>query len=213
MSVEKILSSLGSLYATWGSDLAYKGFFFYTTVGLVEEIPEIVKIATKFIPALRSIPLIGKVIPLLSAGEMNETKALEELQRRDERDKQKRTRLKNKYRSKVIKISDAMECVENEVDGKLLLVVGKAILSTITGSSSGNATQILFDKIAACMIEKALQQRNPRALGKFTKTKGPGLPGPEGQESYTEIIKLRRGDLHPFLPTEQPAPREPDFER
>jgi hypothetical protein len=43
------------------------------------------------------------------------------------------------------------------------------------------------------MVEKALQQKNKRSTGLYVKTK-------DTPEPYSEIISVRRGDLHPFIP-------------
>lgn len=170
---------------------------------IVEAVPEIVKVTTTMIPALQNVRFLrGVLVPLSRAGDMNESKALENYEAMRKKDEQRRTKLKKKYNSKVIKISDAMECVEKSLyDGKLAIALGKGIIESLLGRGSGaGAPGLVFDQIAQCMITKALQQKNARSLGKYVKTKGPGLPGPEKQPTFTEIVKLRRGKLHPFIP-------------
>lgn len=168
---------------------------------IVEEIPEIVKVATSFVPALQNVKLIrGLIVPLQNTGQFNETKALEELLSQRDKNTKERAKLKKKNNVHVIKISDAMTCVEqNLYDGKAAIAFAKALLSTITGKGE-DFGDVMFQKIAQCMVDKALQQKNKRSLGKYVKTKGPGLPGPEKQPTFTEIVKLRRGKLHPFIP-------------
>lgn len=161
---------------------------------IVEEIPEIIKITTSFVPALQNIKLIrGLIVPLQNTGQFNETKALEELSSQRDKNQTERAKLKQKNNIHVIKISDAMTCVEqNLYEGKAAIAFAKALLSTITGQGQ-DFGDVMFQKIAQCMIDKALQQKNSRSLGKYVKTKGTPEP-------YSEIIKLRRGKLHPFIP-------------
>jgi hypothetical protein len=160
------------------------------SVSLITEIPEIVKFVA---PVLRSIPLLGRVIPLFQAGEFNEAKTLEQLQAQADKNKNTRQKLKDDTNKRVIKVRDALECVEKVCfDGRILIRIGKALLATIAGRSE-NLGDIMFGEIADCMLSKALQQDNRRRKGKFTSEKG--LP-----ETYTELISLRRGRLHPFLP-------------
>ena len=167
----------------------------FSVIGLVTEIPEIVKVATTFMPALRELPVLGKIIPMFSAGEMDDTKALEELKRSGDKAKRTRQKLKDDNNSKVIKIKDALQCVEDNVfNGRILIAVGKGILSTILGrGGTQSAPDLLFDQIAKCMLAKALQQKNARSKGKYVKTKNT-------PEQYTELVDLRRGKLHPFIP-------------
>ncbi len=162
---------------------------------LVEEIPEIVRVTTTMIPALQNVRFLrGLIIPLSRSGTMNETKALEELKADAKKNEDQRTKLKKKYNKRVIKISDAMKCVEDSIgDGKIAIAVGKAILNTLTASIRGNqatAVDILFGKISGCMINKALQQKNKRRRGEYSKKK----PQP-----FSEKIRIRKGKLHPFV--------------
>ncbi len=191
------------LAATWPTALWVMCVFFcvedenyiyhLTNLALLTEIPEIVKIATTLIPALRTLPLLGKIIPLLSAGDMNDALAQEKMERDFNNNKDQRTKTKTKGNKHVIKISDALECVESGVfDSGLMLALVKGLVSAITGGSKF-APDVLFDQIAQCMLEKKLQQDNKRKKGKFVSEKG--LP-----EEYSEIISLRKGQLHPFLP-------------
>jgi hypothetical protein len=160
-------------------------------LGLVE-IPEIIKVATTLIPGLATVPILGKIIPLLSSGTMDEFKAFEQYEAEKEKSTARRTKLKKENNRYVIKVSEAMTCVEVQLDGKLSLAFLKAAIKTILGGK-GNAFDTLFDPIAQCMVEKALQQKNARSIGKYVKTKNTPEP-------FSEIINLRRGKLHPFIP-------------
>jgi hypothetical protein len=168
---------------------------------LVEEIPEIVRVTTTMVPALKNVQLIrGLLIPLSRSGTMNETKALEELKSARDKNQEQRTKLKKKYNKRVIKVSEAMKCVEDAIgDGKIAIAVGKAIISTITSSLTGNsssAVDILFDKIAGCMIDKALQQRNKRRRGSFESHEA-HKTGKKKVTVFEELVRVRRGKLHP----------------
>ncbi len=162
---------------------------------LIEEIPEVVKVATSFIPALKDVKLIrGLIIPLQNPGQFNETKALEELESAKKKNQEERVRLKKKYNKRVIKIADAMKCVEDNVfDGKIAIAFAQGLLRTLTSGITGTQTDagdILFGHIAGCMIGKALQQKNKRRLGKFVKKK---------PDAFSEIVKIRKGKLHPYV--------------
>jgi hypothetical protein len=150
----------------------------------------------RLFPTLVRTPLLGKIIPLFKIDPASDEALARALNRNFKR-KKKRGFNDNAH---VVKLDEAIKCVEQVIgDGKLqaagLLRLSKMLLDQKTGGSE------IGDAIISCMREKILQQGNQRAVGKFVKTKGTGLPGPEGQETYTEIIKLRRGDLHPTLPT------------
>jgi hypothetical protein len=168
-----------------------------TSLAFSVAVPEIVKIATTLIPGLKTLPVLGKIIPLFQAGEMNTIQAQEQYESDKSRSTQRRTKLKQENNKHVIKISDAMECVENTLDGKLALAFLKATIQVILGGT-GNSFDTLFDPIAACMLEKALQQKNLRSKGKYVKTKATA-------EEYSEVISLRKGKLHPFIPEDKKA--------
>jgi len=165
-------------------------------INLVQEIPEIVKVTTTMIPALQNVRLIrGLIIPLQGAGSMNETKAIEAYEATKRKSQEQRTKLKQKYKKNVIKISDAMQCVEDHCfDGKLALVFGKALLDVVTGGKA-DAGDILFGRIAGCMVGKALQQKNKRRRGLFSqKDKS------RKNVVYSELVRLRKGKLHIHVP-------------
>jgi hypothetical protein len=166
-----------------------------TFVGLVTEIPEIVKVATTLIPGLRSLPILGKIIPLFQAGEWNEAKVLEQMEADANKDAEKRTKLKQETNKRVIKVSDALECVEAGLNAKVGVAFLRAACSVILGGT-GNAFNTLWDPIASCMLEKALGQTNARSKGTYVKKKGPGITDQE----YSELISVRKGKLHPFIP-------------
>jgi hypothetical protein len=174
-----------------------------------EVIPEIVKVATTMVPALRTVPILrGLIVPLSNVGNMNETKALEELQRAADKHKQQREQARSRVKSRVIKVSDAMKCVDEFFStGRLALSIGKAILSTITSSFAGDprdATDIAHAEILECMKRKMLQQRNRRSKGRYVKIRGPQIGTKEKynlpESSFSELVRVRRGRLHPLIP-------------
>jgi len=105
-----------------------------------------------------------------------------------------RARLKKKHNKQVIKISDAMKCVEDHVfNGQVGIAVGKAIMKTLTSGVTGtteSAGDILWGQISGCMIGKALQQKNRRRRGEYSKKK---------PEPFSEKIRIRKGKLHPYV--------------
>lgn len=162
---------------------------------LIEDIPEVVKVAVGFVPALKNVRFIrGLIVPVNGVGQFNETQALEKLQSERAKNQEQRTKLKKKNNKHVIKISDAMKCVEDHCfDGAIGLAVGKAILKTLTSGVTGStetAGDILFGRIAGCMIGKALQQRNARRRGEYSKKK---------PQAFSEKIRIRKGKLHPYV--------------
>jgi len=159
-------------------------------VGLVEEIPELVKIATTFLPALARIPVLGKVIPLFSTGQMNETKALEQLQSEIDKKKQQREQTKKQYNKRVIKLNDAMSCVESQLmNPTVLLDAGKAILSTIATGLIGTGgtkslSEILVERVWQCMIRKMLSQSSERTETRTSKHARPALGHGKGRKTF-----------------------------
>jgi hypothetical protein len=171
------------------SDLGTMLFF-----GLVEEIPEIIKVAKTFLPWLAKLALVGKIIQLTGVGEMDENKALEQLQRAADNQKKVRQKVRDELNKRVIKVKDALDCVEKSVfDPKNILKLGKGILATIVGKgATGSFVDIIYAEIEACMKSKMLKQENKRTRGKFVRTRGK-----EPQFSEIEVIR-RGGKMHPF---------------
>lgn len=161
-------------------------------------IPEVVKVTTTMIPALKNVQIIrGLIIPLAATGDMNQAKAIEELDAERKKKQEERKKLKKKQNKRVIKVSDAMDCVEKYAyDGKVALDFAKAILHVITQKTPVDFGDIMFGKISGCMIGKALPQKNSRSRGKYVKSKGPGIT----DQPFSELVRLRRGKLHPFIP-------------
>jgi hypothetical protein len=147
-------------------------FDLITFVGLVTEIPEIVKVATTLFPGLRSLPLIGKIIPLFQAGEWNEAKTIEQLEADARKDTDERTKLKRENNKHVIKVSDALQCVEEGLNGKVAVSFLRAACSVILGGK-GNAFNTLWDPISRCIVANALRQDTVRKGSKLVKNPRP----------------------------------------
>lgn len=160
----------------------------------VTEIPEVVKVATSFIPALRNVRFIrGLIVPMADVDQFNEIKALEEYNNERKKNQDKRTKLKKANNKHVIKISDALTCVESSCfDASFLIAIGKALMSGITSGITGSqvtAGDLMFEKISKCMLEKMLQQKNKRRRGEF-----------QSDHPFSEKIRIRKGKLHPHVP-------------
>jgi hypothetical protein len=173
----------------------------------VEEIPAIVRTVVDLAPALKEVPILrGLIVPLMKVPG-NDTQELENYLSAVDKRKKQRQKTRTKNARYVIKISDAMQCVEDTVmSGQIAIQFGKALVTNITGKTSGvSAGDGLYDQILQCMLKKRLQQKNKRSWGRYAKTRGPGIekvPGMEEQftPGYSEIVRVRRGRLHPFIP-------------
>lgn len=137
----------------------------------VEELAaELVETALTFAPWLTEIPVLGRILTLFAPGGGNEIKALEQLEAAALKRKQDRaTRIKKNARY-VLKASDAMQCVENSLgNGAFLLALGRALLNTVAGRSTGvSAPDLLTDKVFSCIESKVLKQTSKRV--KVTET-------------------------------------------
>jgi hypothetical protein len=126
------------------------------------EIPAIVKTVITVAPALKDIQLIsGLIVALSTTNPINDADALSLLQKDIDQLKKTRQKLRDQNNKRVIKISDAMDCVENNVNGKLLLKMGQAIVNVLSGNAA-DVGSLIIDGINACFLEKALPQSSRR---------------------------------------------------
>lgn len=176
-------------------------------IALAEAIPEIVKVTTTMIPALQNVKLLrGLIVTLKGTGSMDETKALEEYNTSRDKHKAERKKVRDRNNSKVIKIKDALQCVEDTLgQGKIGIAFAKALLSVITqkAGASQDMLDVIYGPIQDCMLKHALGQKNRRSHGwyeKFKKGHSGDPPDPPTDPVYTELVRLRRGKLHPFIP-------------
>jgi hypothetical protein len=176
-------------------------------MALAEIVSPLVEAALVIAPELVDIPVLGRVLLALSGAKpLDDTKAIEQLQRQEEEAKKTRQKVRDRLGHRVIKVSDALDCVEKTLfDGRLLLLLGKAIIKTIAGTST-QVGSLQYDPIAQCMIQKMLSQSGKKTLrswkqpyhrpaighgkGGFTKgMEGVGEAGVLLEKGVTEFIK------------------------
>ena len=124
----------------------------------------IVRIALSFVPDLLDVPVLGRIIQSLYPGGGNDFEALTQIQRKAaEKQQERKTRIEKQARY-VLKASDAMKCVEdNLMSGGFLLAMGKGILNWALGRAAGaSAPDVLCDKIFDCIESKTLKQTGKR---------------------------------------------------
>jgi hypothetical protein len=146
---------------------------YFPAIALVQEIPPIVRTLVTLAPALARVPILrGLIIALNGVKPINDKQVLEELQAAKDKLKKVRTKLADDNNKYVIKVSEAMKCVEDNVSGKLLAGLGRAIIATLSGKAQDLGTEII-DPINRCMIEKRLRQDTPRKAHKESRIARP----------------------------------------
>src|SRR5678815_2065163 len=129
------------------------------------EIARILPTVVKFFPELvKSAPAVGKVIPLNSVLEEPDADAMEALQRKV---KVKPDKTFNDN-SSVIKVSEAIKCVEKTFnDTTILLELGKYVIrQLLEGSKTEFAAERIANGIAKCLRENSLRQDTVRIKGR-----------------------------------------------
>lgn len=135
--------------------------------GIAEIGAEIVEVALTFIPSLEGIPVLGRILRLIAPGGGNDFKALEELQAQANKRKTDRATRIAKNARYVIKASDAMQCVEdNLMTGAVWLALGKSFVNILTKSIGfePGAGDLLAQQIFLCIESKVLKQTSRRTL-------------------------------------------------
>ncbi len=100
--------------------------------GVAEIGAEAAEAAITFAPWLIDVPVLGRILLVLSPGGGNEIKAMEELQKQAEKKKSDRKTLQDRNARYVLKASDAMKCVEdNLMSGGVLLAIGRSIINSV----------------------------------------------------------------------------------
>ena len=129
-----------------------------------------VETALTFAPWLVDVPVLGRILLLLAPGGGNDFKAIEELQRLANKRKTERATRIAKQARYVLKASDAMQCVEeNLMNGSFLLSIGKALLNTVAGGlGPTSALELLTNRVFECIEEHTLKQTNRRRKKKET---------------------------------------------
>lgn len=125
-------------------------------------VPTIVRAATTVAPALKDVRILrGFVAPLQGSG-FSEATAVQELQAAINKRVKTRRKLRDQMKKRVLKVSDAMDCVENNVgNGKIALSFGRALVDVLAGGTGGNI-ELLLDAVNKCLIEHALPQTAKR---------------------------------------------------
>lgn len=134
---------------------------------VIELIPEAVEAAILLFPELVDIPIAGRILIAIAGKHPGEPNPVEELQKvADKKKTDRKTRIEHNARY-VIKASEAMKCVEeNLMNGQVLTSFLKGLVNAILGrTSGGSAPDILVEKIFTCIEEHVLRQDTPRVIG------------------------------------------------
>lgn len=140
-------------------------------------VEEAVETAITFAPWLTDIPVLGRILLLFAPGGGNDLRAQEALQAAAKKNEQKRKTRIQKNARYVLKASDAMQCVEDNLNnGAILLAIGKGMLNVVAGRVGGNAVDLLEDKIFSCIESKVLAQDSKRVRTEevYYKRRGSG---------------------------------------
>jgi hypothetical protein len=165
----------------------------FLAVGLV--LPPETEQALTWVKTL--VPKIGRlkvpspiIVALAALAEFTETEGARQIERHVKKD----TKREARDNSQVVKVEDAIKCIDEQFrDPKKLLQLLKGLISAVIEVSGVEFRFAMVDDAVACIREHALQQKNKRSVGKYVKTKNTPEP-------YSEIISLREGKLHPFIP-------------
>ncbi len=130
---------------------------------VIEEIPQVVKTAVTLMPALQSIPGLGRIIVFLNKVPSDDSHALEELKKFAEKKKAQREATQKKNSRYVIKVSEAMKCVDKGFDANLVLAFLKAMGRVLIGGADSVADQ-MRNSIYLCLEEHRLRQDTPRVI-------------------------------------------------
>ncbi len=174
-------------------------------MALVEIVAPIVEAALIVAPELIDVPVLGRVLLALTGGHpLNEHKALEDLQRSVDDQKKTRQKVRDRLGHRVIKVSDALKCVDDTLmSGNVLLLLGKAIVKNISGGQT-DVGVLQYDPIQRCMIQKMLSQSSKRSVGGWKQTlhrpaKGHGRPGTHKFEGEGEAKVLVEKGVVEFI--------------
>ncbi len=135
-------------------------------LGLVEVV-RLVETVVTLAPGLLEVPILGAILKTIVPGGGSDAHAIEALEReatKRKNDRETRIKKNNRY---VIKASDAMKCVEDNImHGQFLLSLGKGIVDWIIGRAIPGTTlpDIFVERIFACIEHKVLKQSSPRTL-------------------------------------------------
>jgi hypothetical protein len=93
---------------------------------------------------------------------------------------------KAKDNQRVVKVSDAVACVENTFNSTTLIkeFVLVAAKSLISGTQTQACGQSMFDAMAKCIRDKALSQLSARDIKRSTSIGRPALGHGKGRKSF-----------------------------
>lgn len=124
-------------------------------------------------PVLLELPVVGRLLAPFFQTPGTETKAVENLQKAADRQKDTRQKRKDDNNKYVIKVKDAMQCVEDHLgDGKLLWTLVKSLAHTVIGRTQ-IGPDVIMDEIFLCLEENALRQDTPRVRRTVRYSKRP----------------------------------------
>ena len=150
---------------------------------------EIAATVIEVFPQLLEIPLLGRILSAFRQVPFNDARQIEALQSSADKNKATRTKLKRENNKHVIKVNDAMQCVEDQLaDGRLAWTLFKSFGSVLAGNAS-DAADVTMQQIFDCMKRKTLSQRSTR-VHEPTKTGYTRSPSGHGRGNRNN---LRRG--------------------
>jgi len=156
---------------------------------LIEEIPILVRTALEILPGLTEIPVLGRLLTVLNKQPQNEAKYVEQLQSEFDKKKDQRKKLADDNNKYVIKVKDAIQCVEtNLLNGKVALSLVKGITNTLAGKVGG-APEVLLEPILQCMLSKRLTQLNPRISSNKRRYHRPSKGHGKGRTSFNDTTQ------------------------
>jgi len=126
-------------------------------------IPEIVDGIVTLAPQVMRIPVLGKLLSSLGIGPILDTQAMERYQRDADRNKSTRVRTQNQNNKRVIKVKDALQCVDRTVNSPAVaLKFGRALAGVIAGGTE-TIGDIMYREIEQCILKNRLGQSSARS--------------------------------------------------
>lgn len=128
-------------------------------------------------PLIRLLPALIRIAPELVTGTVTRGKiiALADVKPESETDLARKLDRKTKAKKRrkyndavhVVKVADAIKCIEDQFNNTSLLVqfLLGAAKAALGDEEARTAAQGLADKMAECIRDKSLTQKNPRVLG------------------------------------------------
>jgi hypothetical protein len=152
---------------------------------VIEEIPEVIRTALILMPELANVPVLGRIAVLLAGThQLDDTHPLEQFDKAREADKAVRERERDENSRYVIKVSEALKCVDKGLfDSKLLLAFLKGLINILLGKSQ-SADALMYDQIKQCILENRLRQDTPRVFSTTGRYHRPSRGHGKGRTSF-----------------------------